>query len=162
MPSKALIQVAHDLHRREIFEREGIEGGADLTVNLPDALEHVRDLRDILVDRVLANSTDQMDETFIDGYARFVDPGVLQVGQEIIHAKSIVIASGTRPLVPDEWVDFGEDIITSDTLFEIEDLPKSIAVVGLGIIGLEIGQALSHLGVTVTGVDQLETIAGLK
>ncbi|MBT6933363.1 MAG: FAD-dependent oxidoreductase, partial [Proteobacteria bacterium] len=43
MPSKALIQVAHDLHRREIFEREGIEGGADLTVNLPDALEHVRD-----------------------------------------------------------------------------------------------------------------------
>ena len=162
MPSKALIQVAHDLHRREIFEREGIEGGADLTVNLPDALEHVRDLRDILVDRVLANSTDQMDETFIDGYARFVDPGVLQVGQEIIHAKSIVIASGTRPLVPDEWVDFGEHIITSDTLFEIEDLPKSIAVVGLGIIGLEIGQALSHLGVTVTGVDQLETIAGLN
>ena len=65
MPSKALIQVAHDLHRREIFEREGIEGGAGLSVNLPDALEHVRDLRDILVDRVLANSTDQMGETFI-------------------------------------------------------------------------------------------------
>jgi len=162
MPSKALIQVAHDLHRREIFEREGIEGGADLTVNLPDALEHVRDLRDILVDRVLANSTDQMGETFIDGYARFVDPGVLQVGQEIIHAKSIVIASGTRPFVPDEWVDFGEHIITSDTIFEMEDLPQSIAIVGLGIIGLEIGQALSHLGVTVTGVDQLETIAGLN
>ena len=162
MPSKALIQVAHDLHRREIFEREGIEGGADLSVNLPDALEHVRDLRDILVDRVLANSTDQMGETFIDGYARFVDPGILQVGQEIIHAKSIVIASGTRPLVPDEWVDFGEHIITSDTIFEMEDLPQSIAVVGLGIIGLEIGQALSHLGVSVTGVDQLETIAGLN
>ncbi|MHC8597572.1 dihydrolipoyl dehydrogenase [Arenicellales bacterium IMCC55707] len=162
MPSKALIQVAHDLHRREIFEREGIEGGDDLSVNLPDALEHVRDLRDILVDRVLANSTDQMGETFIDGYARFVDPGILQVGQEIIHAKSIVIASGTRPLVPDEWVDFGEHIITSDTIFEMEDLPQSIAVVGLGIIGLEIGQALSHLGVSVTGVDQLETIAGLN
>ena len=162
MPSKALIQVAHDLHRREIFEREGIEGGAGLSVNLPDALEHVRDLRDILVDRVLANSTDQMGETFIDGYARFVDPGILQVGQEIIHAKSIVIASGTRPLVPDEWVDFGEHIITSDTIFEMEDLPQSIAVVGLGIIGLEIGQALSHLGVSVTGVDQLETIAGLN
>lgn len=162
MPSKALIQVAHDLHRREIFEREGIEGGAGLSVNLPDALEHVRDLRDILVDRVLANSTDQMGETFIDGYARFVDPGILQVGQEIIHAKSIVIATGTRPLVPDEWVDFGEHIITSDTIFEMEDLPQSIAVVGLGIIGIEIGQALSHLGVSVTGVDQLETIAGLN
>ena len=62
MPSKALIQVGHDLHRRELFGREGIEGGEGLSANLPDILEHVRDLRDILVDRVLGNSTDQMEE----------------------------------------------------------------------------------------------------
>lgn len=162
MPSKALIQVAHDLHRREVFGREGIEGGDTLSVSLPDTLEHVRDMRDILVDRVLGHTTDQMGDEFIDGYARFVGPGVLQVGEDTIRAASVVIACGTRPAVPPAWVDFGERILTSDTIFEQEDLPDAIAVVGLGVIGLEIGQALAHLGVSVTGIDMLDTIAGLR
>ncbi len=162
MPSKALIQVGHDLHRRQLFDREGIEGGEGLSANLPDILEHVRDLRDILVDRVLGNSTDQMEEEFLDGYARFVEPGRLQVGDEVIHAENIIIACGTRPVVPSAWVDFGDRILTSDTLFEQEDLPEAVAVVGLGIIGLELGQALAQLGIAVTGIDQAETIAGLS
>ena len=161
MPSKALIQVGHDLHRRELFGREGIEGGEGLSANLPDILEHVRDLRDILVDRVLGNSTDQMEEEFLDGYARFVAPGVLQIGDDVIQAKSVIIACGTRPRLPPAWADFGDRILTSDTLFEQEDLPEAIAVAGLGIIGLELGQALAQLGISVTGIDQQETIAGL-
>jgi len=161
MPSKALIQVAHDLHRREIFEREGIEGGEALSANWPNTMEHVRDLRDILVDRVLANSTDQMGDEFIEGYARFIEPYVLQVGEQKISADRIVLACGTRPVVPPSWADFGERILTSDTVFELEDLPRSIAVVGLGVIGLELGQALSYLGVSVTGFDQQETLAGI-
>ena len=162
MPSKALIQVGHDLHRRQLFDREGIEGGEGLSANLPDILEHVRDLRDILVDRVLGNSTDQMEEEFLDGYARFVEPGRLQVGDDVIQAENIIIACGTRPVVPPAWVDFGDRIITSDTLFEQEDLPESVAVVGLGIIGLELGQALAQLGIAVTGIDEAETLAGLS
>ena len=162
MPSKALIQVGHDLHRRQLFDREGIEGGEGLSANLPDILEHVRDLRDILVDRVLGNSTDQMEEEFLDGYARFVEPGRLQVGDDVIQAENIIIACGTCPVVPPAWVDFGDRIITSDTLFEQEDLPESVAVVGLGIIGLELGQALAQLGIAVTGIDQAETLAGLS
>ena len=162
MPSKALIQVGHDLHRRQLFDREGIDGGEGLSANLPDILEHVRDLRDILVDRVLGNSTDQMEEEFLDGYARFVEPGRLQVGDDVIQAENIIIACGTRPVVPPAWVDFGDRIITSDTLFEQEDLPESVAVVGLGIIGLELGQALAQLGIAVTGIDQAETLAGLS
>ena len=162
IPSKALIQVGHDLHRRQLFDREGIEGGEGLSANLPDILEHVRDLRDILVDRVLGNSTDQMEEEFLDGYARFVEPGRLQVGDDVIQAENIIIACGSRPVVPPAWVDFGDRIITSDTLFEQEDLPESVAVVGLGIIGLELGQALAQLGIAVTGIDQAETLAGLS
>ncbi len=162
MPSKALIQVAHDLHRRDIFDREGIEGGDGLKANWPDTLEHVRDLRDILVDRVLANSTDQMGDEFMEGYARFLEPGVLQVGEHRVIAKSIVLACGTRPIVPPAWVDFGDRILTSDTVFELDDLPRSLAVVGLGVIGLELGQALSYLGVSVTGFDQQESVAGVS
>lgn len=162
MPSKAMIQVADDFHRRRIFSREGIEGGEGLRVNLPDALEHVRDLRDILVDRVLGHTTDVMGDEFIEGYARFVAPGTLEVGEETIKAKSVVLACGTRPVIPEAWEPFSDRILTTDSLFEQEQLPESVAVIGLGAIGLEMGQSLSRMGVDVTGIDVMETIGGIE
>ncbi len=161
MPSKALIQVAEDFHRRTIFPREGIEGGDSLSVEGPDALEHVQDLRDIFVDKVLSTTTDEMGEEFIPEYAQFIGPGLLQVGERRIRAKSIVIASGSKPIVPEAWKVFGDRILTTDEIFELETLPTSLAVIGLGVIGLELGQAFNRLGVQVTGIDQLETIGHL-
>ncbi len=161
MPSKALIQVAEDFHRRTIFPREGIEGGEALRVNGPDVLEHVQDLRDIFVDKVLSTSTDDMGETFIPGNAQFIEPGLLQVGERRIRAKRIVIATGSTPVVPAQWKHFGDRVLTTDEIFELEELPDSLAVIGLGVIGLELGQAFHRLGVKVTGIDQLETIGHL-
>jgi len=161
MPSKALIQIAEDFHRRSIFNREGIEGGEDLSVDGPDALEHVQDLRDIFVDKVLSTSTDDMGEEFIPEYARFLEPDLLQAGERLIRAKRIVIATGSTPIVPEPWKAFGDRILTTDEIFELEQLPESLAVIGLGVIGLELGQAFSRLGVDVTGIDQLETIGHL-
>lgn len=162
MPSKAAIQVAEDFHRRGLFERMGIGGGDALKLNPAEALEHVRDLRDVFVDKVLSNSTDRMGEEFIAARARFLSPTQLQVGEDVIHAKAVVIATGSRPVVPRDWQAFGDRILTTDELFELEDLPGSLAVIGLGIIGLEMGQALARLGVDVTGIDQLDYIAGLQ
>ncbi|TCK18355.1 dihydrolipoamide dehydrogenase [Thiogranum longum] len=158
MPSKALIQIAEDFHRRTIFPREGIEGGDTLSVEGPDVLEHVQDLRDIFVDKVLSSSTDDMGEKFIPEYAQFIEPGLLQVGERRIRAKRIVIASGSTPVIPSPWKQFGDSILTTDEIFELEKLPESLAVIGLGVIGLELGQAFHRLGVKVTGIDQLETI----
>jgi dihydrolipoamide dehydrogenase len=162
MPSKALIQIADDFHRRNLFERNGIEGGDGLTIDQAEAMEQVRDLRDIFVDRVLAGSTDDMGEEFIEGNARFVEPNVLEVNGDRIRADRIIIAAGSRPVIPEQWQQFSDRILTSDNLFEQEELPESIAVIGLGVIGLELGQALHRIGVQVTGVDLLETIAGLE
>lgn len=161
MPSKALIQVAEDFHRRSLFKREGIEGGDGLRIDGPDALEHVQDLRDIFVDKVLSNTTDHMGDEFIPAYARFLQPGLLQVGDRRIRARRIVIATGSRPIFPEPWRAFGERILTTDEIFELEDLPRSLAVIGLGVIGLELGQAFNRLGVEVTGIDQLHTIGQL-
>lgn len=161
MPSKVLIQVADDFHRRKLLEREGIEGGEALQINAPEVMEHVQDLRDVFVDRTLGVTND-LDEThLLDGYARFVSENVLEINGEQIQAKKIVIATGTTPVIPADWQACAEHIITTDELFELEDLPASMAVVGLGSIGLEIGQALSRLGVAVTGVEQQENVAKL-
>lgn len=162
MPSKALIQVAEDFERRQLFERHGIGGHDNLHMRIGHALEHVRNLRDIFVDKVLAGSTDNLGDEFIEGYARFIAPNVLDVEGRIIHARKIIIATGSRPFIPAAWAAFGERIITSDTLFELDDLPESLAVVGLGVIGLELGQALQRLGVVVTGIDKLKVIGGLQ
>jgi len=51
MPSKVLIQVAEDFHRKSLFEREGIDGADALSVDVPASMEHVQDLRDVFVDR---------------------------------------------------------------------------------------------------------------
>jgi dihydrolipoamide dehydrogenase len=162
MPSKAAIQVAEDFHRRSLFDRYGVEGIESLTLDIVEAFEHVRDLRDIFVDRVLSGSTDQMGEEFIEGYAKFIEPNVLEVEGQTIRAKKVIIATGSRPYIPPHWEEFRDRILTTDELFEQEQLPESIAVIGLGVIGLEMGQALHRMGVTVVGIDKLTTVAGLQ
>ena len=162
MPSKVLIQVAEDFHRKSIFDREGIDGAEALSVDVPAVMEHVQDLRDTFVDRTLG-VTDGLDEKhLIDGYAMFISNDTIEVNGEQIKAKSIIIATGSTPVVPAAWQAFADDIITTDEFFELEDLPASMAVIGLGSIGLEIGQSLHRLGVKVVGVDQLDTIAKLE
>ena len=163
MPSKAVIQVAEDFHRRSVFNRYGIEGHEDMSMTIPEAMEYVQDLRDTFVERVLAKSTDKMPEDkFIAGYARFIEPDLVEIDNgERVRAKHFIIATGSRPIVPAAWEDFRDRIITTDEFFELEDLPQSMAVIGLGVIGLEIGQSLHRLGLEVTGIDQLETLAGL-
>ena len=162
MPSKAVIQIADDLHRRNYLARIGIEAADVLDASGSAALERVRELRDIFVDRLLAGTTDEMGDEFIEGHAEFLEPGILRVNDQTIRARSIVIATGSRPVVPSVWQSFRDRIITTDEFFELKTLPASIAVVGLGAIGLELGQALHRMAVRITGVDQLTVIAGLQ
>lgn len=162
MPSKAAIQIADDFHRRSHFPRIGIEGNDALKINGAAALERVRELRDIFVDRVLAGTTDELGDEFIEGHAEFIEPEVLRVDDQIIRARRIVVATGSRPILPSSWQPFRDRVITTDELFEQEALPGSMAVVGLGAIGLELGQALHRMGVRITGIDQLTQIAGLQ
>ena len=162
MPSKAMIQIAEDYHRRTHLGKYGVDGHQEMTLDVTEAMEHVQDLRDTFVDRVLGNSTDDMPpDLFIQDYARFLEPSLIEVAGQRIRADGVVIATGSRPMVPKGWEKLGERILTTDSLFELEDLPGSVAVIGLGTIGLELGQSLARLGVAVTGFDQLETIGGI-
>jgi dihydrolipoamide dehydrogenase len=161
MPSKAMIQVAEDYHRRTHLGKYGVDGHEEMTLDVTEAMEHVQDLRDTFVDRVLGNSTDDMPpDLFVQDYARFLEPNLLEVGGQRIRAGAVVIATGSRPLVPAAWKAFGERVLTTDSVFELEDLPGSMAVIGLGTIGLELGQSLHRLGVAVTGFDKQEIVGG--
>ena len=95
-------------------------------------------------------------EQLIEGRARFIEPTLLEVstvaGLQRVHAGSVVIATGSRPHLP-AWLEpVRERLVTTDQLFELEQLPSRIGVLGLGAIGLEMGLALARLGVQVTAV----------
>ncbi len=162
MPSKAIVQVADDYARRKVFDRLGIGGGAQLRIDDEQALEHVQHLRDIFVDRVLAGSVDILGDRFIDGYAEFLAPDLLRVDDLILSAKRVVIATGSRPVVPAAWQRFGARVLTTDDFFEQQSLAASIAVVGLGAVGLELGQAVARLGSDAVGFDAATTCGGMR
>lgn len=88
------------------------------------------------------------------GRARFEDAStlVLEDGTRIV-ARAVVIATGSRPAVPDMVAPLGDLVLTNETVFELEDLPATLAVVGAGPLGLEMAQAMARLGVAVTVLD---------
>jgi len=161
MPSKLLVEAANAFYRRHAFETFGIRGSDGLSLDIPAVLRRVRSLRDGFVAGAL-KATDDLGERNIPGRARFLGPDTIEVGGRKLSAKRIVIATGSRPIVPGPWESLGERIMTTDTLFEQDDLPRRIGVIGMGAIGVEMAQALSRLGVEVTGFDAITRVAGLS
>ncbi|WP_319558096.1 dihydrolipoyl dehydrogenase [Thiomicrorhabdus sp.] len=163
MPSKALIHAANHYEQRLHLDICGIHGGDKLEVDGAKVMKFVRQLRDRFSGGVHANTTATLKEgQLIEGYAEFVGPNQLKVGDEIVEAERIIIGTGSTPVVPGPWKALGDKLLTSDEIFELETLPKRLAVIGLGVIGLELGQAFARLGVEVTAVEMLNTMAGLS
>ncbi|MGA9538614.1 MAG: FAD-dependent oxidoreductase, partial [Desulfobacterales bacterium] len=157
-----MIQVGDDYHRRRVLGDEGIDRADRLGIDVAQSMAHVRTLRDDFVGGIIEDVIVPLGDRFIEGQAEFVEPTVLRVGALTLHAGSVVIATGSRPVIPRRWKDLGEYLLTTDTIFEQENLCARMAVMGLGAIGLELGQALKRMGLAVTGVDQLSQIGGLQ
>ncbi|MDP1557574.1 MAG: dihydrolipoyl dehydrogenase [Nitrosomonas sp.] len=160
MPSKALIEAANAFYRRTTFEEFGICGASHLSVSIPDVLQRVRRLRDDFVASTL-KTTEELGERAISGRARLLAPDRLEVNGQELQARNIIIATGSRPIVPSSWRGLEERLLTTDTLFEQETLPARMAVVGMGSIGVEMAQALSRLGIRVAAFSSNQTVAGL-
>ena len=161
MPSKLLIEAADVFHKRHLYEEMGFNQGGTASVDGRAVLKRVRAFRDMFVSGVL-RSTENLGDRNIAGRAKILAPDLVEVNGEQIRTKALIIATGSTPIMPEPWKKFGDRVITSSTLFEMEDLPESLAVVGLGAIGLEMAQAFSRLGVEVTGFDALNTIGGIS
>lgn len=160
MPSKMLIEAANAYHARRALHTFGIEGADALRVDLPAVLRRVRALRDDFVAGTLA-ATDA-GERAISGHARLLDAQRVEVNGQVYTARRIIIATGSRPIVPEDWLAFGDRILTTDTLFEQPTLGPRVAVIGLGPLGVEIAQALARLGVEVMAFTTGKTVAGLS
>ena len=148
MPSKLLIAAAEAAHGMEIAPRFGIHPGS-ISIDGEAVMERVRRERDRFVGFVL-DGVDRIDpEQKISGQARFVEDSRLEIGNSQVRAGRVVIASGTSPAIPDFLEQVRDRVSVNDDVFEWKTLPESVAVFGVGVIALELGQALHRLGVRV-------------
>jgi dihydrolipoamide dehydrogenase len=110
--------------------------------------ERVRRERDRFAGFVVESTEALPPEQRLRGRARFVGPTTLEVDDHTrIEAGAIVIATGSTPVIPDGLAAARERVLVNDDVFELRDLPGSVAVVGGGVIALELGQSLARLGV---------------
>ena len=150
MPSKLLIAPAEAAHNLDRLAAFGLSVDAPLEVDGKAVMARVRRERDRFVGFVVRGVDEIPAEDKLVGFATFVDDHTLSIdGGPTIVAKAIVIATGSTPSYPPTWNALGDRLIVNDHLFDMDDLPKSVAVFGPGVIGLELGQALHRLGVRV-------------
>jgi len=162
MPSKVMIRIAEEYYRRTHFGQFGIDGHAGLSLDITEAMKHIQELRDGFVHGVVSRSTAKLpDDVFIRDYARLIEPTLVEAGGQRFRAKAVVIATGSTPVVPAPWRALGERVITTDEVFELTELPSSVAIIGMGTIGLELGQSLARMGIEITGFDQGARVAGI-
>jgi dihydrolipoamide dehydrogenase len=154
MPSKLLIAAAEAAHGVAHAARFGVHAGP-VRVDGRAVMQRVRDERDRFVGFVLDAVEHWPEQHRLRGQARFIDEHTLEVacatGEPMrVLAERIVIATGSRPNVNPAWRSaIGERLIVNDDVFDWTDLPESVAVLGAGVIALEIAQALHRLGVRV-------------
>ena len=159
MPSKALISIANDVYRAKELSKTEMVDKIFPEPNISRVLENVREKRDYFSGNMASITKELAGDKLITGRASFVLNDCVEVNGIKITAEKFIIAVGARPKIPPAWHGISDRIYTSDILFEQKDLPKNIAVIGLGAIGLEIGQALSRLGINVTAFTNKPSIA---
>ncbi len=163
MPSKALISIANDLHRANKLAAKGWIPQSKGPVDLPAILDTVRRKRDYFATGMVEATHRLAGRHLIEGRARLIGPDrVLLKDTEEIRCRKIIIATGSRPFLPQAWQPFADRVLTSDCLFEQPDLPRRMALVGLGVIGIELGLALARLGIEVTGFGRNPHLGGLR
>jgi dihydrolipoamide dehydrogenase len=154
MPSKLLIAASHAAHAARRAPVFGVHPG-DPVIDGPAVMARVRAERDRFVDFTRETFEDLPEGTAVRARARFVGPSELMLDDgRRVQARAVVIATGSQAQIPEPFRDLGPRILTNETIFELPDLPDSLAVIGGGPIGLELAQAMGRLGVPVTLFDQ--------
>lgn len=164
MPSKLLIAAAEARHHALHTDPFGVHLDKDsVTVNGEEVMHRVKSERDRFVGFVVSDVEEWPADKRIMGTAKFVDEHTVQIDDHAqITAKSFVIATGSRPVIFPQWEVLGDRLIVNDDVFSWDTLPKSVAVFGPGVIGLELGQALHRLGVKVEIFGVAGAIGGIS
>jgi dihydrolipoamide dehydrogenase len=157
IPSKAMLHATHMLHEtHENFEKMGLMG-ASPKVDWAKMQAYKDD--------VVSGNTKGIEflfkknkVTWLKGWATIPAPGQVKVGDDVHSAKNIVIATGSEASsLPGVEID-EQTVVTSTGALTLAKPPKTMVVIGAGVIGLEMGSVYARLGTQVTVVEYLDAI----
>ena len=166
MPSKVALHAGAEWATRKALADLGAQGVQGLSIDLSVTWAKLREQRDFFSNNAASKARAGAKERLLEGKARFLEPTLLEVetpdGVKRIRAEAVVIATGSHPVVPGWLAQVQDRTVTTDGLFELPSLPARVGILGLGAIGLEMGLALSRLGVQVVGADLAPHVAGIS
>lgn len=140
IPSKALLAASR-------------RAGAGRMTPFAEAMAHVRDTIDTIAPHDGQTRFEGLGVRVLRGRATFAGPDRLIAGGQMIVARRFVIATGSVPVVPDIPGLDQVPYLTTDTLFQIAELPGHLVILGGGAVGAEMGEAFARLGAEVTIVE---------
>lgn len=148
VPSKALIEVAREARWRP--------------VSWSEALARVHAVQLLVRGNDPGGGFDRDGVELVWGEARFLAPGRVAVGEDVLIARDVVVATGTEPGLPPVAGLAEAGPLTNRQIFRLAQLPRRLGVIGGGPIGLELGQALHRLGAEVTIFEALDRLAATE
>lgn len=168
VPSKSLIHaanLAHTLNNNEDLSESGVSFQGPVHVDFAKTMKRVRDIRARISHADSASRyTRKLGVDVYFGYAKFTSGTTVEVNGKTLTFRKAVIATGGYPAIPAipglrelhekslgaRGVAPHPAVMTNETFFNLTALPKRLAVIGTGVIGMELGQAMQRLGSAVT------------
>jgi pyruvate/2-oxoglutarate dehydrogenase complex dihydrolipoamide dehydrogenase (E3) component/uncharacterized membrane protein YdjX (TVP38/TMEM64 family) len=154
VPSKALIRSARLLHEMKNSSHYGIRQ-ATADFDFAEVMERVQRVVRAIEPHDSAGRYTRLGVECLEGEARITSPWTVSIDGRVLTTRSIIIAAGARPFVPPIPGIEGVEVLTSDNVWQLRELPRRLVVLGGGPIGCELAQALARFGSQVTQVEML-------
>ncbi len=161
IPSKALLDSSEHFHiAQKRFEEHGIKVSS-VKLDMPQMIAR----KASVVEQTVKGIDFLMKKNNIDvikGHGSFIDANKIKVDDNgtisEVEATNVIIATGSTPITPPAFNYDGNRVITSTEALEITSLPKSMVIIGGGVIGLELGSVYARLGTKVTVIEYMDRI----
>jgi pyruvate/2-oxoglutarate dehydrogenase complex dihydrolipoamide dehydrogenase (E3) component len=153
VPSKALIAAGDLAHRIRNADSVGLSP-AEPEIDFARVMEHVHGAQRTIEPEDSADALRRDGVDVIAGTARFARPGRIEVDGQILSYRAVLIATGSRPVIPELEGLTEADPLTNETVWDLRERPDRLTIIGGGPIGSELGQAFQRLGTQVTLVQR--------
>ena len=147
IPSKGLLKIAklHSISKH--FHDMGLAEGQKSELKQP--FKKIREAVEFINENKTVGMFNKVDLILNEGNAEFVDPHTVSVGGRKVSAKKIFVCTGTSPMIPPIPGIDKVEFLTNENMFDLDEPPKSMTIIGGGPIGCEMGQAFARLGTKV-------------
>ena len=163
VPSKALLKAGKVAHHIRQAGRYGLVNG-EPDIDFRKVIEHVHNIREEIYEEADAPEIfEAMGIDVVKGMAYFTDDHAINIELEggetrVVTSKYFIICTGASAFVPPITGIEKVNHLTNESLFEIEELPGELVIIGAGPIGTEMAQAMNRLGSQVTVIDMADRI----